>query len=501
MEHASRRAVLKSSLAFAALGGCATGRAQSTLAPSVTMERRTLTGPDGTSVEADFGKVTVPAVRGDPTAGVYELAFVWLHSPNAEGRAPVVYLEGGPGSACTWMAEAPYGQNYVAPMLAAADVILLDQRGTGRSQPSAVWESDQPPNPDLFVSREIGLRAYLENSRRAVAHLQAQGLRLDSLTNEENAHDVNDLRRALGLEKISVFGFSYGTHLGLTVLRRHGAHIERAILVGTEGPDDNLKPPLRLDRAFDRIAAMAAADPNTAGVDLWALLERVSAKLDREPMVVNVRVGETTVPARVGAWGLHYVLRVDVGDASDIPVFPRLLHSIDQGDASILTWFAQKRFPGFVDINAMNQMVDGSDRWSEARLARVMREKARSRFTDVVNVFYPECVEPWPAPVLPDDHLDPVRSDVPTLFLSGDLDWNTPPSQAEEAARGFPNATLITVRNAGHEQTYAHSEARAAVTQFLRGENVAGVAPTYPPLRFVPLTPGVEGPSHPSLGA
>jgi pimeloyl-ACP methyl ester carboxylesterase len=501
----ARRAVLKRSLAFTVLGGCASSRAQlgEGPRPAVTMERRTVRGQDGAEVQADFGKVTVPAVRSDPSAGAYDLNFVWLRSANAEGRAPIIYLEGGPSSPAAWMAGDDYGMSHIAPLLAASDVILLDQRGTGDSQPSATWRSDLPPNPDVLVSREIALTHYLDLSRRAVAHYQTEGLRLDSLTNEENAHDVNDLRRALGLERVSLFGFSYGTHLALTVLRRHGQHIERAVLVGTEGPDDNMKLPLSLDRAFDRIAAMAAGDPNVAQAgDLWALLERVSARLDREPMVVNLRVGQSTVPARVGAWGLHYILRADIGDASDIPVFPRLLHSIDQVDPRLLTLFAQKRFGGLtLGINAMNMMVDSADLWSPERLARIQRETAQSRFRDVTNVFYPEVIEAWPLPTLPDDHLDPVRSDVPTLFLSGELDWNTPPVQAEAVARGFAYATLITVANAGHEQTYPHPESRAAVTRFLRGENVSGLAPAYPPLRFVPLDPGVQGPSHPSVEA
>jgi pimeloyl-ACP methyl ester carboxylesterase len=353
-------------------------------------------------------------------------------------------------------------------------------------------------NTDVLVSREIAMAHHMGLCRSAVAHFQAQGLRLDSLTNEENAHDVDDLRRAFGLEKVSLYGFSYGTHLALTVLRRHGANIERAILVGTEGPDDNMKLPLTLDRAFDRIAAMSAADPNTAAAgDLWALLERVSARLRREPMPVQFEIARERVTARVGAWGLHYILRADIGDASDVPVFPRLLHSIDQGDPTLLAWFAQKRFGGLaLGVNAMNAMVDGADRWTPGRLARIEAEQRQSRFENVTNVLYPEIVEAWPTAELPADHLDPVLSDVPTLFLSGELDWNTPPAQAEAAAQHFADATLITVGNAGHEQTYTHPDTRAAMTRFLRGENVGGLTPAFPPLQFVPLT-GARG--HPSL--
>src|SRR4030095_8560242 len=99
-------------LGAAALGACATsGRAYPDAAPAGA-DRRALQTPIG-EVQADFGKVSVPAGRGDSASGRYELAYVWLRSPNRDQRAPVIYLEGGPGSPATWMADNAYGLNHI----------------------------------------------------------------------------------------------------------------------------------------------------------------------------------------------------------------------------------------------------------------------------------------------------------------------------------------------------------------------------------------------------
>ncbi len=498
----SRRGVMMGTLGLALASGCATG-ADTVDAPVArpTTERRSITLPGGGAIDADFGHLKVPAVRRDPSSGTFELAFVWLRSPNGAGRAPTFYLAGGPGDSSTWMAGDEYGMNHLAPLLEAGDVILLDQRGTGQSRPLGRWRWDGEPAVNFFVSEEIAIAHFREGSRRAIAALTEQGVRLDGFTTEEAADDVNDLRRALELDRVSIWGFSYGTHLCLSVLRRHGRHIDRAILIGVEGPDDTYKPPLGMDRAFDRIARMAAADPNVAAVgDLWELRDRVRGKLAREPMAVEIEGGGQRVTLPVGPFGLDLILRLDIGDASDIPVFPRLLHSIDQGDTRLLRWFVQKRAGFTAGIPAMSFMTDAASGASASRLALIAREAPRSRFGNMANFPFPDLAEEWRAPALAPDFREPVRSGVPTLFMCGELDWNTPPAQARATAASFRNGTVIFVGNAGHEQVYTHANIRAAMTRFLRGEDVGDVTAAHPPLRFVPLADGVAGaPTHPSV--
>jgi pimeloyl-ACP methyl ester carboxylesterase len=77
---------------------------------------------------------------------------------------------------------------------------------------------------------------------------------------------------------------------------------------------------------------------------------------------------------------------------------------------------------------------------------------------------------------------------VPTLFVSGALDSQTPPWQAEEVARGFSRAVQLLVGNAGHESTLPDPAVQEVVAAFLASEDVSGRTVSLPLLRFLPVS-------------
>jgi pimeloyl-ACP methyl ester carboxylesterase len=382
------------------------------------------------------------------------------------------------------------------PYVEIADLIFVDQRGTGRSDRALRYSAASIPE-DAFVSREAVLTQFLETTRAAVEHFRAQGVDLRGYTSAEAADDLNDLRKALGYDTMTLFGFSYGTHLAQAAIRRHEARIESVVLSGVEGLDETHKLPLNMDVQFEKLARIVA-DDSVVGPhipDLLALHDRVIAKLEREPMIVQLRT--RSVP--VGPWGLNFILRFDIGDASDLPVFPRLLYSIDQGDASVLTWFVRRRAIIFSGVNLMSTLTDGASGASPERWVTIRAQAEASRFGDVM-------VMPWPwadsaAGVvdLGAQYRAPLVSDVRALLLSGSLDWNTPPYQAERLRWGMRNATHIIVQNAGHEQVLPQPEVQRAILRFLEGQDVSDVRVALPPLRFVPLEGYDPKVTHPAV--
>jgi pimeloyl-ACP methyl ester carboxylesterase len=444
----------------------------------------------------------VPEVRSDPESRTIRLAFVRLQSRAERPAAPLVYLAGGPGGSATWQAEEPRWLANWLPILEVYDVILLDQRGTGASEPDLAYRWDGEPPLRLFADPELALAHFLEMGRRARAAIVERGIDPRGYTTPESADDVEDLRRALGLEKVSLLGFSYGTHLALSVLRRHPGSIENAVLAGVEGPDHTWKLPLMLDTQLEKLSLLVARDERVGPrvPDLGALLRRVLAKLEREPVVVTIGDGQgNRFELPIGPFGLKMILRWDVGDASDLPVFPRLLHDLDRGDLSTLTWFVQKRAGSALGINGMSLLVDGASAASAERLAMIHSQAARSLFGNLMNFPFPEANEVWRPADAGDDHRATLVSGVRTLFLSGTLDWNSPPHQAEEVRWGFSDATHLIVDNAGHEQVLPHPEIERAIVRFLRGEDVRDVDAAGPPLRFVPLEGCDPEVTHPSV--
>jgi pimeloyl-ACP methyl ester carboxylesterase len=272
-------------------------------------------------------------------------------------------------------------------------------------------------------------------------------------------------------------------------------------------PNHTIKLPSAYDTHFRRLAQLAAADPAVAATepDLVALLERVLAKLEREPAVVKLddpagggRGAVVEVP--VGPFGLLFILRLDLGDTQDLPVVPRLLHHVDQGDLTELTWFVSKRHRQFSTVPVLLFTMDLASGATVDRLARVREEVPRSLFGGVMNLDDDPLRAIWRPVDLGPDFRAPIVSTVRTLFLSGDLDVNTPPYQAEEVRWGFANGTHLVSANGGHEDWFRNPRMQDAVRRFLGGEDVSHMDIDMPPLRFVALDgPPMNGVTHPSV--
>jgi pimeloyl-ACP methyl ester carboxylesterase len=460
------------------------------------VQHRTLAASHG-SIEADAGRLLVPENRAVATSRRIPIRFLRLRSTAAHPAAPLFYLAGGPGD--RGVSDNPQTLDFWAPYLAVCDVVLIDQRGV--SDPDLTWLWDGPPPMAFFVDADSARRHEVEVSRRALAAIRARGVDLAGYTTLESAADLDALRAALGLQKVSLLAFSYGTHLACCYLRRYGDHVENAVMFGLEGPDQTYKLPWAMDTQFQKLALLAKADPRIAKQipDLMALYDRVIAKLAKQPMRVPVPTpgGKDTLQVPVGPFGLRWILRIDVGDATDLPVFPRLLWSIDHGDPSVLAWFVRKRAGGALGFSGMNHAMDAASGATKGRLALIESQAATSRFADVVNFGD----EPDPAmPDLGDAFRMPVVTPVRCLLLSGSLDFNTPPYQSEEFRWGAPNAIHLDVENAGHEQIFFQNQSVGPVVRdFLSGRDVRDRKVTYPPLRFVPLTGSDPNVTHPSV--
>lgn len=471
-------------------------------AGDLTCSARTLTAGNGEHIKAEMCRLAVPENRSKTDSRVIELSFVRLIARAGQAGAPLIFLHGGPGGSASQQAASPAVLTLWSAFLDNRDVILLDQRGCGTSTPKLQFSPDASPAA-LFGDRETALRNITSAVSSAVEHFRGRGVDLEGYTTTESADDLNDLRKALGVEKINLLGFSYGTHLAQATIRRHGKHLENVVLCGTEGLDMTHKFPLDMDTQFKKLSLMAVQDPEVARYvpDLYELTRRVLDKLDKKPMVVEVFDGNSgnKVPVKVGKFGLQLILRFDVGDATDVIAFPRLLYSIDQGDPSLLRWFVQKRMNMLREVNLVTWVMDGASGASPYRWQRIKAESKLSIFGDVMNFPYPSISEAVGNIDLGAAFREPLVSNVRTLFLSGTLDWNTPPYQAEQVRWGFANGTHLIVDNAGHEQILPQPKIQDAVRRFINGEDVSNVTVNLPPLRFVPIQGTNPKVTHPSI--
>jgi pimeloyl-ACP methyl ester carboxylesterase len=441
-----------------------------------------------TKIPAQGARLVVPEDPARPDGPKVELALYRLASTAAKPGRPIVYLHGGPGGSSLEHLESPDFRVVFAALQKQADVILLDQRGCGKSTPSLIPPRTPAP-PDMLATKAAFLDRLATGSVAVRDHLRQSGHDPRFFTVLESVADLEALRRALGVEQVDVFAHSYGTQLAQAFARAHPNAIERMVLVGSRGMDTARKLPGETDAFLACIAALARADATVGAAfpDLLATLDRVLARLDRQPVIVELQNQQKEkFTVAVGGYALRFIIaKFYLHDPDNTKYLPKLLDELDAG-----------RRPWCLVFN-LNQMLtspisltwfttDGASDVSADRAVHIRNEAATSRLSDAMNFPFPEINEVWRMPDLGDDFRAPVLSEIPTLFVAGTLDGITPVEQTREILRGFHRGSLLVVENGGHNSQLRPPAVPAAIAGFFAGQPAPASA-ALPALAFMPL--------------
>ena len=454
---------------------------------------------EGLKIEGQVGYLEVPENRSKPSSRMIRLKYIHLKSLSEKPFIPVVYLEGG-GGVSTWEAESPKDLQDRIEILEVADLIFLDRRGSSDEALTYIWQEDFPKG--FFISEETANKHYQKMAKAALEKFRQNKIDVSGYNIEEHAKDVNDLMTALGFDTYSIFGFSFGSQIGMTVLGLYPDRVDKAILVGADAPDQAFNFPRHLDAHVKKISYLIEQEGtlDMSGVEFEKLVQDTMQKLKTNPATVTVKnpVTRKEVELKIGDFGLGLILRLDIDDYHDIPVIPRLLHSINSGDYSLLTWFVQKRIAMAIGLpgQGINQQLASGvsqDRWSV-----IEKEAQESIFGNVVNFPFSSLKDQWPTTNLSFDPSIPIRTEIPTLFITGKLDCRTPIEQVELTMQGFESAIHVQVENAGHEQAQWDADvANQIIPSFIKGEPIQTTDAYYSDIEFIRLNGQVSG--HPSI--
>ena len=436
---------------------------------------------EGRDVECGF--VTVPRRHTDPTGPAIRLATVIIKS-DAEKRAPepLFIAQGGPGGSSI----KSFAQLLVSsPQLRPArnrDLVLWDQRGTFFSRPAllcpevskaeleAMTDTKNLSETEKDELQRDGYRACGERLAREVGDLSA-------FNTVENANDVDAIRQALDYGRIAFYGVSYGTELGQYLMRQHPAILHAMVLDAVVPTQFNLMTQVgsvkqRIAQKYfqgcEREAACKEAYPDLAK-RLLALLDR----FDREPAKLTIRdpknPGKTLMVKLSGevlADALYQALYIrDVR-----PLIPYIIDRADQGD---FTFISGLLLPLQLDnhdhaIGMYTAVVCTERGDSDPSVIRTSGFNPRLVRTELKGAQEMIAVcKDWNVELLPREVLEPVKSDVPTLLLSGDFDPITPPNFATQIAPGLSRAQHVTFPRGAHGQAFDSSCANGIIESFL----------------------------------
>ncbi|MBA4852528.1 alpha/beta fold hydrolase [Emticicia sp. BO119] len=470
--------------------GLAHSQSEGTAAKNIDFQLLKFKPSIGDSITYEYGFLKVPENRKVTGTHDIKLAVLRLKAKKPTTNFPILFLSGGPGQSGISYIQEEYFQVLIFNLQEDHDIILLDQRGSGRSTPGLGFLLPDADNKNIFLDEKRSIKLHNEAAAIGLADFKKKGIDIKGYNTIQSAEDLNDLRIALKTEKFNLLAYSYGTHLALAIAREHSSSIDQMILVGTSGPNHMHHLPFTYDKQLNRISALAAQDSVINGnvPDMMELLKSQLKKLAAHPVVIPVKDQKLkkVIHIPVGKFGLQLILRLDAGDSNDFIYFPAMLYGMEHGDYRILQRYVERRFNQFngrygSGISAMRQASGATPK----RYAQIRNQGKTAILGNSMNT--PDIYGGWQDIDLGETFRSPFKCDLSTLFISGTLDSNTPVSNVEELLPWFSKARQLNVENAAHEDMLTSAELQQEIIRFFRKTEPGRTSISLPRPRFVPF--------------
>ena len=444
-------------LAAASCGGHPAPAASAPPVNSLTVKACTVDG-----LAARCGTLIVPEDRLTRTGRTIPLRFVVIPATFAEKAPdPVVYFAGGPGGSA--VDDIPGEVSLLGTLNLHRDLVFIDQRGTGQSNPLTCPAFPGPAD-------KAALRAAV---RSCLAHLHGD---LRFYTTAMFTDDVSQLLGDLHYARADFVGISYGTTAEQVFLLRHPGQVRTLTLIsGTplNVPLFERRPgnaQLALDYVFGLCQSQPAchqAFPHLAAdwAALWASLGKSSWILPaaQSPTGKTERLDQDIVAAV-----LYQVLYN--GDIGPIPV---VVHTLGKATDKVAAWISVSRAspaaPG--DTSNANQMmpyaIQCGEPWEGYRPAALSGQRGSFYYeTDLESAQWWQYVCPLiPKSAAAAGHDQLTVSTVPLLALNGTYDPVEQPRNWAGAQKAFPNSRAIALPGQGHNTNASWSACAGPLTQ------------------------------------
>jgi len=418
--------------------------------------------------EAWCGSLSVPENRDNPEGAHLELNIVVLRALESASAPAAFYVSGGPGTGAAMLAAA-LGVNYPA-LRRNLDLVLVDRRGTGGSNPLQC----------TFDDFNVSLRAFLiiqieeDEALRCRASLSADLVRYSTW---DEVEDLDAVRAALGLDRVNLLGASYGTRVALAYAVRFPEHTRSMALYGVAPPSLRIPSDVAadVDRALDGLIASCPDDPSCGAAypNLAVELDSVVARLAVEPATLPGRdpISGAEVSVTITRDVFMGAVRIFLNAAVMAQQLPFMIHRAYEGDygplAALLvpTGVALSRM---LHLGTYLSVVCAEDvAWLDPDDVRTRANGTRTG-TSLFDNHLAACRSWGMAPSanhFPQDW----RSNAPTILISGKYDPVTPARWTEAALDHLPNAVHLTNPDAGHADSLGSCETGAVVTLFETG--------------------------------
>jgi pimeloyl-ACP methyl ester carboxylesterase len=407
------------------------------------------------AARASCGVLTVDETRGSDNGRRVAIPVVVVKAAAPKGLPPVIYLHGGPGGDAVEGAAGVLRSDIGRELYAQdQDWVIFDQRGGGLSSPALdcgeVALNDAGPLSPTAADALVA----------CAARHRAAGVDLARYNTIEIVQDIQDLRRALGYERFDIYGVSYGTRVGLALIRYAPEGLRAAVLDSVWPPEADWAQdgPKMVADAIALVVARCEADaacraryPRLRG-EVDALARRWA-----QPQTIKNRRYR---PEDLGA----FLMDAAYFDAAGLP---RDLTKLAAGDLAPLNAHIAGR-SGYLEAQHLTHLCKEEFPFEDrAAVARSAGDDPVARLTVASFERYFDVCRAYPVGAPDPREAEPISSSLPTLFLGAEIDPGCPPAIARATAARFSRGQLVIAPNTTHGVAYQSACARRLVRAFL----------------------------------
>ncbi len=462
------------------LGGTVLAAAGARRAGDMALQPWVLRTAAGATIECELGTLYVPENRGKPGSRIIGIGFLRVKALQPTGAPPTFHLPGGPANSYLMNLKAtkreesarvvPAGYaDDIALYRQSGDVIYFDQRGYSElgdvlrySYQTREYPLDQPG----ALARET--QEFVEVSQAAIAEFEAKGVDLTGYTIKACAADVNDLRRALGYDRVTLIGQSFGCQWSFATMRLYPHIVARAVLSGIEPLDLGYDMPSHVFAAMQRMwwtaEQEAGLKPYIPQIGIAGAVRDIIRRLEKSPLKVAVKDKTTgnTVEVTLGR-----------EDFRPNPLEPAPILAIYHGRYE--AWaqsVINRRRAHKTSLMIIGPLIDTSLAVTPLR-RHLLRTDAGVEIMGQWNFDdYMATEGIWPTVDVGDEFRQEVQNRTPVLFVQGTWDTSTPMENLVQVTPHLVNSRTLIVTNGEHSAfsrvRRTLPQATAAIMEFIR---------------------------------
>ena len=403
---------------------------------------------NGIRTQVKCGSINVPSNYNEPENAQLTINFAILPAiDNTKNKTPLMFLAGGPGQAAVELAA--HIRNSFSEIRKTRDIILVDQRGTGKSHPLQCDESQQAKLysiiPEEFDEKEV---------LKCIEDLQKNN-ELGQFTSENAIRDFDEIRKALGHQQINLYGGSYGTRAALVYMRLFPKSL-KSVVLDSVGP---VEVPIGLfglsaARSFELLIKHCQEEKtcNKAYPNLENEYKAIIKRLALSTVSLSVshpRLGKQTL-FNLSKGKFINTLLTSLYSMETRSMLPLVIHQAYNNNYQPLLGLITATDGGMNMYAGLHFNIVCNEDMPRITPNMIQKDKNNTFGKGETHKAWQIACPLWPKYHVEHNFTQPVKANIPTLILSGNLDPVTPPSNGDKPAATLPNAHHIVSTNNAH---------------------------------------------------